>query len=550
MKIIARFSRRKAHLLSGAVLGVFVLTHFANHALGLISVELMELARHPFNAFWRSWPGTVALYGALTVHFVLALDSLYRRRTLRMPAAEAAKIVLGLALPFLILPHVVATRVEHVLTGFDVGYPEMLRNLWASTGNTVRQSVALLVAWSHACLGMWFWMRGRSWFPRYAVPLYTFAAAMPVLALLGFYTGARLVPPAVPSDSWFRAFRADPKLLGEIRLGLTAMLASLVGLTFILRALPASGRVRVRYPNGKVVTVDPGFSVLEASRSAGIPHAAICGGRGRCSTCRVRVLDGLENLPPPGQAEQATLARIGAPATVRLACQLRPTQDLTVSPLIDVENLGLGGRVAGEDDAGRERRVVVLFCDIRQFTTLAEQKLPYDTVFLLNRYFAVVGEAVRESGGAIDKFVGDGAIALFGLDTGFDAACRQALRAAQRIAEGVENLSRTLKADLDQPLRIAMGLHGGPAVVGRIGHGQATSLTAIGDTINTASRLEGLAKQHDVELAVSSIVVDRAGVVPENQERQEISLRGRTAPLETWIIRHVRELALPGTPAA
>jgi adenylate cyclase len=271
---------------------------------------------------------------------------------------------------------------------------------------------------------------------------------------------------------------------------------------------------------------------------------SICGGRGRCSTCRVQILQGGENLPLPGERERMTLASIAAPRDVRLACQLRPDHDLTVLPLVDAAAMMTDGRLKPDAafSTGQERQVVALFCDLRGFTQLSEQKLPYDVVFLLNRYFTVVGEAVESSGGVVDKFIGDGAISLFGIATPFDEACRQALTAAVKLATGIEALNRSVAAELDTPLRIAMGLHGGPAIVGRIGHGKATQLTAVGDTINTASRLEGLAKQHDVELAVSAEIVDRAGFSFVGQERQELAIRGRAASLETWIIAKAAEI--------
>jgi adenylate cyclase len=252
----------------------------------------------------------------------------------------------------------------------------------------------------------------------------------------------------------------------------------------------------------------------------------------------VQVLQCSENLPPPGERERMTLQSIAAPRDVRLACQLRLDHDVTVQPLVDAAALMGDGRLRPDAtfSTGQERLVVALFCDLRGFTQLSEQKLPYDVVFLLNRYFAMVGEAVESSGGVVDKFIGDGAISLFGLVSSFDEACRQALAATVKLAAGIEVLNRSFSAELDTPLRIAMGLHGGPAIIGRIGHGKATSLTAIGDTINTASRLEGLAKQHDVELAVSAEIVERAGFSFIGQERQALAIRGRAATLETWII--------------
>ncbi|WEX76696.1 adenylate/guanylate cyclase domain-containing protein [Sinorhizobium numidicum] len=551
MTIISANLRKKTHLISGTVLGIFILCHFFNHSLGLISLDAMEAGRRAFNLVWHSLPGTILLYGALLLHFLMALDSLYRRQTLRMPAGEALKIVFGLSLPFLLGAHVVAARVEPIFSGIDADYPGILRALWSSSINTTRQTVALLFVWSHACLGAWFWMRARSWFPRYEILLYTVALLVPIFALLGFVNGARSVGRDYAEHGGYgdKAYasqaqpRVDPALLENIRLALYGGFGGVIAGTFALRALPARGRIRVRYPDGRVAAVSLGFSVLEASRAAGIPHVSVCGGRGRCSTCRVRVIQGLEGQPKPEAAELATLTRIGAPENVRLACQFRPVHSVTVVPILDTDSLGIKTQLARQNGGGRERRVAVLFCDLRDFTRIAEHKLPYDTVFLLNRYFEMVGGAVEGSGGVVDKFIGDGALAIFGLKTSLDEACRQSLTAAVRLSQGIRTLNQTFEGELEQPLRLAIGLHAGPAIIGEMGYGQATSLTAVGDTINTASRLEGLAKEHDVELAVSAELVQRAGLSFEGKRRLEISLRGRQATLETWIIGNAEDIA-------
>ncbi|MDX0446690.1 2Fe-2S iron-sulfur cluster binding domain-containing protein [Sinorhizobium medicae] len=552
MTILSASTRKKMHLISGAVLGIFVLCHFSNHALGLVSIGAMEVGRRIFTSVWHSVPGTVVLYGALLLHFLMALDSLYRRQTFRMPAGEALKIVFGLSLPFLLVPHVVATRVEPLLTGIYPDYAGILRTLWSSSINASRQSLALIVVWGHACLGAWFWMRGRAWFPRYETLLYTVALLVPIFALLGFVNGARSLERDYAEHGGYgdRAYagasqeRADPAVLQSIRLAFYGGFAALIGATLALRAMPARGRIRIRYPDGRVAAVSLGFSVLEASRAAGIPHVSVCGGRGRCSTCRVRITQGLENQPAPEAAELATLTRIGAPENIRLACQFRPVHNVSVVPILNTDSIGVKTQIARQNAGGRERRVAVLFCDLRDFTRIAEHRLPYDTVFLLNRYFEVVGEAVEGSGGVIDKFIGDGALAIFGLKTPLPEACRQALSAAARLSQGIRALNQTFEGELDQPLRLAIGLHAGPAIIGEMGYGQATSLTAVGDTINTASRLEGLAKEHDAELAVSAELVQRAGLAFEGHRRLEISLRGRQATLETWIVGDASQLSL------
>src|SRR5947207_6118105 len=174
--------------------------------------------------------------------------------------------------------------------------------------------------------------------------------------------------------------------------------------------------IQITYPKGQKVVVPVGFSVLEASRSAKIPHASVCGGRGRCSTCRVRVRVALPGLPPPSETERRVLERIGARRNVRLACQLRPTVPVEVTPLLPPFAHAADGLRRVDLAEGSEREIAVLFADIRGFTALAEGMLPYDIVFLLNRYFAAMGQAIEQAGGPLDKFIGDGVMALFGIE--------------------------------------------------------------------------------------------------------------------------------------
>ena len=539
---------REIRLVTGLVLGAFLLTHFSNHALGLVSVEAMEVGRAWFNRLWRNPVGTVLLYGSILVHFLLALLALYRRRTLRMPLREAAQLALGVSLPFLLIAHVVGTRIEWALTGHDSGYPEVVRNLWVLNPDIgARQAIALVIAWLHGCLGIYFWLRPKPWFSRAALFLYTGAILVPVLALLGFAEAGRDIaeaperlgqnPAAAPAGFLPMAGPVLYALFG-------GLLAATVAARFIRSGLLWSRRVRVFYPNDQVATVPLGFSVLEASRIAGIPHISVCGGRGRCSTCRVRVLEGHHRQPPPTAQERGTLARIKAGPNVRLACQFRPTHDVSVVPLLSTGRNGVTSLVRSGRAQGQEQEIAVLFCDLRGFTTLAERRLPFDTVFILNRYFEAVGESVEDAGGYIDKFIGDGVLALFGLRTTPQQAAQQALDAALRIKAALAHLNEEYESEFERPLRIAMSLHAGPAIVGQMGYGQATSLTAVGDTINAASRLEGLAKELDVELVISEDLATRAGLDLSDRDRQIVSIRGRAAPLGSWIIPEADSLGL------
>jgi adenylate cyclase len=307
------------------------------------------------------------------------------------------------------------------------------------------------------------------------------------------------------------------------------------------------GLVRIGYPDGRLVEVTPGTSVLEASRIAGIPHAHVCGGRGRCSTCRVRVRGELHSIDPPGPDELRVLRRIGATPSIRLACQLRPRGAVEVTPLLPPFAQAVDGRVRSGLTHGSEREIAILFADIRGFTALAEGRLPYDVVFVLNRYFAAMGRAIETAGGRVDKFIGDGVMALFGIDRGAQAGCREALASARLMSQRLAELNLSLVEELDRPLRIGIGIHCGPVIVGEMGYGSAAAITATGDAVNTASRLEELTKEYDRELVVSEETVQRAGSDLSAFPRHDIEIRGKREMLAIRTLDHGADLPHPGT---
>ncbi|WP_413711612.1 adenylate/guanylate cyclase domain-containing protein [Rhizobium sp. Rhizsp82] len=544
---------RRARLGAGLVMFVFVTLHLSNHAVGLISVNAADDARRLFMIPWRNPVGTVVLYTAIFIHMALALRSLYIRRSLVMPKGELAQIALGLAIPLIIMDHVIGTRVVHELYNYVDNYETIVRLLWiTSPGNGVRQALAVVIVWTHGCIGLHYWLRYRPWYQAFSPLLLALAILLPVLALLGFVEMGRtiaepdyegLVDTGRYQENLNSRYYSDPdaqRQIAMIRAGLYGGF-SLALLTVVLarsrrRWKEATDQIAVHYPAGETIKVPRGFTVLEASRLGGVPHYSVCGGKGQCSTCRVQILSDYESLPPPDKMEQTTLKRINAAPDVRLACQLRPNHDLTVVPLLIPATEAALPANTQETSPGRERDIAVLFCDMRNFTTLTEPRLPFDIVFLLNRYFALVGKAVEQAGGRVDKFIGDGAMALFGINTSPEEGCRQALRAAATIAEEIEKLGEELADELSVPLHIAIGIHTGPAVVGTMGYGRVRSLTAVGDTVNVASRLEHAAKEFDAAIVISEPVAELAGADMEGIESHEISVRGRALPLKVYVI--------------
>jgi adenylate cyclase len=545
---------RRLRLGAAFVLLTYLILHFLNHALGIVSLDAMAAGRSWFLALWRSAPGTLALYGAITVHGLLALWLLYQRRTLRMPLWETAQYALGLALPALLVVHVVSTRIAWWRFGVDDPYPRIVLALWLlAPEQGARQGLTLVLAWLHACIGVHYWLRFRPWYSHAAPWLYAAALLLPVLALLGFVAAGREVTALARTPGWTEAMLraahapgpAEAARLLAIRRGfLDTYLVALLGVLAargVRRSLEWRRSVRITYPTGRVVTAPSGFTILDASRLAGVPHASVCGGRGRCSTCRVRVVRGLHDLPAPSEAERRVLARVGAAPDVRLACQTRPLLDVAVEPLL-APSVPPAEAFGADVRQGHERELAVLFADLRGFTRIAEHKLPYDVVFVLNRYFEAVGTAITGAGGVTNQFTGDGVMALFGIEAGAATGSRQALAAARAMVEGVAALSTELAGDLPAPLRIGIGIHAGPAVVGRMGWGDSFYLTAVGDTVHVAARLEQATKDYGAELVVSEDVARHAALDFSAFPGHDLAVRNRASRVAVRVIERVATL--------
>lgn len=550
----------RARLISGLVLFAYVLSHLINHMVGIFSIHKLEAGREIFVAFWRTDLATVALYGALAVHMMIAWRSVFLRRHLKtLKGAELGQILLGSIIPFLLIYHVTGTRIAHAFFDVEDTYSYVLLAHWVYIPWVgAVQAAALVTAWAHACIGLNFWLSSKAFYSQWRPYLFVAAVMVPTISLLGWIDAGLFVLTLSETDrSWVRealvtSNALQPGLAAEIiaiRDRLYLAYAALVASVLVARVIKhrlekRAGLISITYPNGDVVQILKGTTVLEASRMAGIPHASVCGGRGRCSTCRTRIDQGFETIPTATDDEQKVLNRVSAPPQVRLACQLKPTQDIQVTPL-----LAPSTRTAPETHrgaaSGDEREIAVLFADIRSFTRLTETKLPYDTVFLLNRYFAEMGQAVTEGGGRLDKFIGDGVMALFGIDEGPKVGARRAIETMRLMAEHLERLNASLSHDLDSPLRIGISVHAGPCIVGEMGYGRATGLTAIGDTVNTASRLESMTKELAVQCVISEEAASYAGMPLEAFPRSSIDIRGRKQPLSIIAVQDGRTLPKP-----
>lgn len=549
----------RIRLYAGLVLFAFLATHLLNHSLGIISVKAMDMGREVFLLAWRSWVGTALLTGAVVAHTAMVAVTAYRRRTWRgMSRADITQYVTGIAIPPLLVLHILANRGLHENYGLDDTYSWVLMALWQlDPWNGLQQAILTVIAWTHACVGLHMWLRLKSFYAPCVPALYTAAVLLLVLSLVGFVNGGQEVEALSRDPVWLSAYLARTTMPMEAGAwvyetrdtawnGMIAFIclfgAARAGHYLLDRR---RGRITIHYPEDRRISVEPGVSVLEASRRAGIPHAAICGGRGRCSTCRIKITHGREDLPQMEPLEAKVLRRIGAPEGVRLACQLAPPHSIGVIPLLPQPT---PMKEAFQDPGyaqGAERRIAILFADLRAFTRFAETKLPYDVVFVMNQYCRYMGEAVEANGGRLDKFIGDGVMALFGIEGGGEAGARQALATARDMSRALDQMNEALQADLDQPMRLGIGVHIGDVIVGEMGYRNVVSFTAIGDAVNIASRLEAANKDHGSQVIFSAEVAEAAGLDASGLASKDISIPGRDRPVPAHVLASGQDLALP-----
>jgi adenylate cyclase len=185
---------------------------------------------------------------------------------------------------------------------------------------------------------------------------------------------------------------------------------------------------------------------------------------------------------------------------------------------------------------GARKQVTVLIVDIRNFTAMSAALAPEEIVAFLNQFFTRMIEAIFSHRGTLDKFLGDGCLAIFGAPLDDPEHDRMAVLAAQDMLTAAHELSAELEEKHGVPLRIGIGLHTGEAVVGNIGSEQRMEYTAIGDTVNIASRLEALTKSYHTELLVSEAVVRGAGPEFAFREIAEVTPRGAISALKIFTL--------------
>ena len=542
---------RRSRAISGCILFFYVFTHLLNHSLGLISLDTMEQGRAIFLKFWRHDVLFYILYGALSIHFLLGVYALARRRSFRMSRKEWIRNSCAVLIPFFLASHLSITLWGSRFLGLNDSYAFMIISTYIfDPFGYIILGLMLMLVWTHGSIGIIGLIEFREFYSKRRGLFQGLILGLPLIAYGGYIRASIELSEASQSNPITilelisnSNFTAE---IGEKIVSLSDLLQFLVypillslfvAFYFIRNLLEKRfNSIQVQYTDGTNINVSRGSSLLEASHKAGRYHESVCGGRGRCTTCRVRVTSSLGELPKPNKIEQSVINRLNFDQSLRLACQLRPETDIEINPLIklvnhDKQNLRFSNQ---ENLSGIEKETVIMFCDLRGFTRLSDGKMPFDVVFILNKYFKLVTDAVEENKGRIDKFIGDGVMAIFDKDTTISKNCKNALKGAAMITTYLNDLNDELSTEDIEPLRLGIGIHSGNAIIGKMGYGEASTDTAIGDTVNVASRLEQLTKDYSCQLMFSSIVAENAELDKTKLNSVKTKIRGKKDYLEAF----------------
>jgi adenylate cyclase len=533
--------QRNLRMASGLILFSYISAHLINHALGLVSLDAAERGLEFAVSVWYSQPGTALLYGAASTHFLLAVWAVYERRTFRLPPAELLRIALGFTMPMILINHFANTRLAYDLFGLSSDYTRVIASLWAADSQGMQLGL-LAPGWLHGCLGLHLAFSRRPLYRQLRFALFAIALLLPVFSGLGFIAMGRELSTNASAASAAQAYLGPAHAVERAGIAswhneLLICYFSIIGAAFgarSIRNMLESGRKRliaISYPE-RTVRVPRGWSVLEASRGFHLPHASMCGGRARCSTCRVRVTAGEEFCPTMGRDEQATLIQIGAEPDVRLACQLRPLDDISVVPLVRTERPFYRKNAP---QRSHEREVVVMFCDYLNRDELAHDQLPQDWLYLVTLYGEALGKAIRTAGGTLGTVGLDGICAFFGLQGQPARAAQRALLAASAIERVISDLGNQLGREGNRAVNIAVSIHAGRAVIGELNSSDPPAVIAVGDAVDVADGLRKAAAAYGKSFAISEAVTTVAGVDPAVGDKIMVEARGSAGSAVAWL---------------
>jgi adenylate cyclase len=190
-----------------------------------------------------------------------------------------------------------------------------------------------------------------------------------------------------------------------------------------------------------------------------------------------------------------------------------------------------------KSSAGQKVELTVLFSDIRGFTTMSETTPPEKIVEMLNVHFTAMADIILKHNGTIDKYIGDAIMAFWGAPVRTDDHARQAVLAGREMLEALEGVNRALRErGFDQEVKIGIGINTGPATIGNIGSEKKKNYTVVGDTVNLASRLEGITKEYQSPLIVSEYTYEKVKNDIDCKLLGSVRVKGREQPVVIYSV--------------
>lgn len=334
---------RKLRLATSLVIYAFVTCHLLTISFALGGLPLLDQAAAMLTDPWLHSPLKLLLMPSMIIHVGLGMYALYQRNTLRMSSTDTVQYLCGFLLPFALLPHIISISISSDLSGSAPKYSEVLTYLWVLTPwSGLLQVIALLTAWIHGSIGILTLLHTKHWWPKMVWLINPAVVAIPVMAMLGFVEGGRIVVLTISET----INQADSVMIDSTVFRAQALFSAVLAAVLLARyvRLHRAGKqsIVLQYTDGPRVRSAAGTTILEISHLYNVPHANLCRGRGRCGTCRCRIGVIAGSLSAMNTLERETLRKVSATEGERLACHCKPTAGVYSVERIIAPDIGYG----------------------------------------------------------------------------------------------------------------------------------------------------------------------------------------------------------------
>jgi adenylate cyclase len=275
-------------------------------------------------------------------------------------------------------------------------------------------------------------------------------------------------------------------------------------------------------PDKKCLEINESDTVLAALLANGIEQTHVCGGNAYCSTCRIMILDGIQNCSTPTSAERVLAKKLDFPVHIRLACQTKVSGDVSIRRMvIDTEDIDIVEEQLTNGAIANDRPVALLVATIRGATNFDEVNFHYDIIYIMTRYFHRMQKVIGQYGGIIPNYMGVKILAIFGVDRD-DLSVEKAVYAGLDMLKAIAELNAYLEQLSYRPLNLSIGIHYGTTVLIPVDATRPNILTPLGDAANLAGRVEAANREVGSELLVteavyetikSKAVINRSGTI-------------------------------------